>query len=244
LQGKAQFLQGAAISSSRFLVLSSWFSVPGSQFSVLGSWFLVLSSQFSVLGSRFLVLSSRFLVPGSQFSVPGSQFSVPGSRFSVPGSQFSVLGSQFSVLKTEERAVAFHEQSHPSPVVARRTVLLVVGDALALLIFAALGRASHGEDAGLTALAQVAETAAPFIVGWFAVAPLFGTYRTQVTGALQPMLARTALTWLIAWPIGLGLRALIRQTTIPVSFALVTFVTVLAIMSLWRGAFALIAARR
>ena len=140
--------------------------------------------------------------------------------------------------------MAFHEQSHPSPVVARRTALLVIGDALALLIFAALGRASHGEDAGLTALAQVAETAAPFIIGWFAVAPLFGAYRAQVTGALQPMLARTALTWLVAWPIGLGLRALIRQTTIPVSFALVTFVTVLAIMSLWRGAFALIAARR
>ena len=140
--------------------------------------------------------------------------------------------------------MAFREQHHPSPVAARRTALLVVGDALALLIFAALGRASHGEDAGLTALAQVAETAAPFIIGWFAVAPLFGAYRAQMTGALQPMLARTALTWLVAWPIGLGLRALIRQTTIPVSFALVTFVTVLAIMSLWRGAFALIAARR
>lgn len=139
--------------------------------------------------------------------------------------------------------MAFHEQSHSSPVVARRTVLLVIGDALALLIFAALGRASHGEEASLTALAQVAETAAPFIIGWFVAAPLVGAYRAQVTGALQPMLARTWLSWLIAWPIGLGLRALIRQTTIPLSFALVTFVTVLAIMSLWRGAFALIAAR-
>jgi hypothetical protein len=55
----------------------------------------------------------------------------------------------------------------------------VIGDALALLIFAALGRASHGEAAGLTALTQVAETAAPFIIGWFAVAPLFGAYRAQ-----------------------------------------------------------------
>ncbi|MGQ9548271.1 MAG: DUF3054 domain-containing protein [Roseiflexus sp.] len=140
--------------------------------------------------------------------------------------------------------MAFHEQSHSSAVVARRTALLVIGDTLALLIFAALGRASHGEEAGLMALTQVAETAMPFITGWFIVAPLFGAYRVQATGALQPMLARTALTWLVALPIGLGLRALIRQTTIPVSFALVTFVTVLAIMSLWRGAFALIAARR
>jgi hypothetical protein len=140
--------------------------------------------------------------------------------------------------------MALREQSHHSSTARRRTALLVVGDALALVIFAAIGRASHGEDAGLRALAQVAETAAPFIIGWFAVAPPIGAYRADVAGALSPMLARTALTWLIAWPIGLGLRAVIRQTTIPLSFALVTFITVLAIMALWRGAFALIAARR
>ncbi|MCS6940730.1 MAG: DUF3054 domain-containing protein [Roseiflexaceae bacterium] len=140
--------------------------------------------------------------------------------------------------------MALHEQTHQPLAAGRRTVLLVIGDALALLIFAAIGRASHGEEAGLTALAQVAETAAPFIIGWFAVAPLIGAYRADVAGAPPRMLARTALTWLIAWPVGLGLRALIRQTTIPVSFALVTFIAVLTIMSLWRGVFALIAARR
>lgn len=140
--------------------------------------------------------------------------------------------------------MALHEQSHHSSAAGRRTALLVIGDAAALMIFAAIGRASHGEEAGLTALAQVAETAAPFIIGWFAVAPLIGAYRADVTGAPPRMLARTALTWLIAWPVGLGLRALIRQTTIPLSFALVTFITVLTIMILWRGVFALIAARR
>ncbi len=140
--------------------------------------------------------------------------------------------------------MALHEQSHAPSTAGRRIMLLVVGDALALMIFAAIGRASHGEEAGLTALAQVAETAAPFMIGWFAVAPLFGAYRADVAGAPPRMLAHTALTWLIAWPIGLGLRALIRQTTIPLSFALVTFITVLTIMTLWRGAFALIAARR
>ncbi len=140
--------------------------------------------------------------------------------------------------------MALHEQSHHSSAAGRRTALLVIGDAAALMIFAAIGRASHGEEAGLTALAQIAETAAPFIIGWFAVAPLIGAYRADVTGAPSRMLARTALTWLIAWPVGLGLRALIRQTTIPLSFALVTFITVLTIMILWRGVFALIAARR
>lgn len=140
--------------------------------------------------------------------------------------------------------MALHEQSHHSSATGRRIAFLVIGDAVALLIFAAIGRASHGEDAGLTALAQIAETAAPFIIGWVAMAPLFGAYRADVTRAPLRMLASTALTWLIAWPVSLGLRALIRQTTIPLSFALVTFITVLAIMTLWRGAFALVSARR
>lgn len=140
--------------------------------------------------------------------------------------------------------MVFHEQPHPSSSAWRRTVLLAAGDALALFIFAALGRASHGEEAGFTAIAQVAETAAPFILGWFAVAPVTGAYHAGRTATPSHMLARTVLTWLIAWPIGLGLRALIRQTAIPVSFALVTFITVLAIMALWRGTFAFVSARR
>jgi hypothetical protein len=119
---------------------------------------------------------------------------------------------------------------------------LALGDVGVFLAFAAIGRSSHGEAAGLGALAQVAETAAPFIAGWFAVAPLLGAYN-PVAG-LRPMLARSALSWLVAWPIGLGLRALVRQSGVPVSFALVTFAAVLIIMALWRGAFALLAVRR
>lgn len=141
--------------------------------------------------------------------------------------------------------MSLHESTR-SPVLlaGRRMVWLAAGDALALLVFAAIGRASHGEAAGLSALAQVAETAAPFVIGWFVVAPLAGAFRPDVASAPRRMLLRTALTWLLAWPVGLGLRALIRQTTIPVSFALVTFGTVLAIMVIWRGAYALFAARR
>ena len=38
---------------------------------------------------------------------------------------------------------------------------LILGDALVFLIFAAIGRRSHGEAAGLDSLLQVALTAAP-----------------------------------------------------------------------------------
>lgn len=124
-----------------------------------------------------------------------------------------------------------------------RSVALAVGDAIAFLAFAAAGRNTHAEAAGLGALPQVIETAAPFMIGWFLVAPLVGAYRADVTSNPQRMLTRSALAWLVAWPIGLGLRALIRQSGIPLSFALVTLFVVLTIVLIWRLVFALLARR-
>jgi len=53
----------------------------------------------------------------------------------------------------------------------RRIATLIVGDALAFLVFAAIGRSSHGEATGLAAIPQIALTAAPFAAAWFIVAP-------------------------------------------------------------------------
>jgi hypothetical protein len=127
---------------------------------------------------------------------------------------------------------------------AGRTALLIAGDALAFLVFAALGRSSHGEAAGPSAILQVAETAAPFAIGWFAVAPLIGACRATVVSQPRAMLGRTALAWLMAWPIGLGLRALARHAPIPMSFAIVVLVTNMIILLGWRGLFAWFLARR
>ena len=125
----------------------------------------------------------------------------------------------------------------------RRGAALAVGDALAFMLFAGIGRASHNEAVGLDAILQVAETAAPFAIGWFVVAPFVGAFSTDVRGHPRTMLTRTALAWLIAWPIGLLLRALIRQTGIPTTFAIITLLTVLLILLGWRGLFAWLTAR-
>jgi hypothetical protein len=125
----------------------------------------------------------------------------------------------------------------------QRTAALAGGDALVFLLFAAIGRSSHGAAAGLDALLQVAGTAAPFAAGWLVAAPLVGAYRPAVIAALRPMLARTALAWLAAWPVGLGLRALLLQRGIPISFALVTLATVLLLLLAWRSLFVLAASR-
>jgi hypothetical protein len=136
-----------------------------------------------------------------------------------------------------------HPRRAPARPDLRRAAFLAAGDALAFMLFAAIGRASHSEAAGLDALLQVAETAAPFAIGWFAVAPFAGAFEAAVTARPRGMLARTALAWLIAWPIGLVLRALMRHTGIPATFAVITLLTNLCILLGWRGIFAWLAAR-
>ncbi|NJM06117.1 DUF3054 domain-containing protein [Candidatus Gracilibacteria bacterium] len=121
---------------------------------------------------------------------------------------------------------------------ARRTLFLIVGDALAFIVFAAIGRRSHGEAAGLAAVSEVLLTAAPFMVAWFLVAPWLRAYDATVTASPRAMVLRTLLAWLVALPLGLGLRALIIGRFSPPSFAIVTFLAVCAILGGWRSAFA------
>jgi hypothetical protein len=134
-------------------------------------------------------------------------------------------------------------QPIPPSLAQRGVPLLVAGDTLAFLLFAAIGRLSHGQASGLDTLLHVAGTATPFAAGWFAVAPFLGAFRPALVARPGPFLARTALAWLVAWPLGLLLRAIVLQRAIPLSFALVTFASVLVILAGWRALFALARAK-
>jgi hypothetical protein len=90
----------------------------------------------------------------------------------------------------------------------------------------------------------IVKTASPFIMGWFVVAIFVGTYRPDVVNKLKPMLMYSVLGWLIAWPIGLALRALMLWKGIPLSFALVTLGSMMLIMLIWRTLFATVLAKR
>src|SRR5436853_5650399 len=130
-------------------------------------------------------------------------------------------------------ALTDHSQPAATTPDLRRVAALVAGDALAFLAFAAVGRASHSEAAGLDAILQVAGTAAPFALGWFVVAPLAGAFKAELAGNPRKMLRRTALAWLIAWPIGQALRALVRQSGIPLTFAIITLLTNMLLLLGW-----------
>jgi len=121
-------------------------------------------------------------------------------------------------------------------------LLLASGDIVSFLVFAAIGRSTHGE-AALTALFAVVATAAPFIVGWFVVAIPGGAFKNPRAGVRQ-VVQRTALCWLRAWPLGLALRALVLWRGIPISFAIVVLVTNLVLLCGWRAICALLLARR
>ena len=131
----------------------------------------------------------------------------------------------------------------------RRTAILIVGDACMFVIFAAVGRASHHEASGLGAFLSVLQTAAPFAIGWFVVAPFLGAYRESVTSSVRSMLGRTALAWVCAWPLAMVLRWLFTLQDTPislgswVSFSLVVLIVNLLFLSAWRCLFALVANR-
>jgi hypothetical protein len=118
---------------------------------------------------------------------------------------------------------------------APRIALLAIGDALVFIIFAIIGMRSH--KVALT-VPSVLQVAAPFAIGWFVVSPFVGAFRRRITSQPRKMSLRTALAWLLAWPIGLLLRGILDKEIPPVSFAIVTLITNTIFLQLWRVPFA------
>lgn len=124
----------------------------------------------------------------------------------------------------------------------RRMAILVAGDIVALLVFAAIGRRSHGEDAGPGAVLEVARTAAPFILGWLIAASLAGAYAPARTRGPGAMLLTTLLGWTGGLILGAVFRAILIGRFSPISFYVITFLVALVILGGWRGVFALLEA--
>ena len=121
-----------------------------------------------------------------------------------------------------------------------RVVSLVIGDTLAFIIFAAIGRSSHGESVSPSSILQILLTAAPFAAGWFIVAPFLGAFRRDITDNPRKMVTRTLIAWVCSWPVAMALRGIFVDHGVPpVSFALITLVFNTGILILWRWPYAL-----
>ena len=129
----------------------------------------------------------------------------------------------------------------PHPALVRR-VIMVAGDALCFVIFAALGLRSHQEGQGL---GDVLLTAYPFALAWFLVAPFLGAYRRRaVTRGPARARASAELAWLGAYPFALLARwALGPDHKLPISFAIVILLANAILLGSWRTLVATILAR-
>jgi len=102
---------------------------------------------------------------------------------------------------------------------------LVAFDAVAVLVFAAIGRRSHAE---VGAIVGVVQTAAPFLLG--AVAGVLASRSWRDPPAWRSGVA----TWVGAVVVGLALRALVLDR-LPLSFAVVATVSLGVLILGWRG---------
>ena len=107
--------------------------------------------------------------------------------------------------------------------IAARVATLAAGDAAALLVFAVVGRLTHGE--GLSP-GDVFSTALPFLLAWFASAPATGAFSPPARGDdMKAATAAAAKSWALAVPLALVLRAISQGGRAPpVPFAIVSFV--------------------
>lgn len=112
--------------------------------------------------------------------------------------------------------------------------VLAILDTIMLLVFAAVGKASHSSVDGyglLDVLLAVAQTAAPFLLSWFLVAPLLGGYTPMATSAdwKQSTIATTK-AWIVAVPLGCLLRGIVKGYMPPLPFVIVTLIATFVLL--------------
>uniref|UniRef100_M4FIS9 DUF3054 domain-containing protein n=1 Tax=Brassica campestris TaxID=3711 RepID=M4FIS9_BRACM len=115
-----------------------------------------------------------------------------------------------------------------------RVALLAGGDVLALLIFSAIGRFSHGFP---VLSFDTLHTADPFIAGWFLSAYFLGGYAEEGRGMKGQ--SKAVLAAAKSWALGVPLGVIIRSTSsghIPsYSFILVTMGSTAVLLIGWRA---------
>jgi hypothetical protein len=104
--------------------------------------------------------------------------------------------------------------------------IILVGDLICFLVFAALGLRSHDDGETLTGLLRAS---LPFQAGWiisyFVIAPRLGSLNPG-SGLLR--------LWVPAWIVGLLLRSLVFGRAFAPAFAIVTLIVAGLLLFAWR----------
>ncbi len=112
---------------------------------------------------------------------------------------------------------------------------IIIGDWLILVLFVFIGQQDH-QITGPSALPSLLITSISLAIPWTIACLLLGGYWPERFASWQLWLARVLTIWLIAAPIGLVIRALLRgQGTIIVVFMLVLMSVGGLFLLGWRG---------
>ena len=111
---------------------------------------------------------------------------------------------------------------------------LIGGDAAVISLFVLLGLCSHEG----VSLAGWARNAVPLTAAWLVIGGALGVFRPEVASSLTTTLQRTALAWPLAAVVGLGARYFVLGHGLAVSFVVVTLLTNLVMLLVWRTAYA------
>lgn len=112
-----------------------------------------------------------------------------------------------------------------------RGIILVVGDALAFVVFALIGLRSHEAAPSLDVFVR---TVLPLLVSWFLIAPRLGVFRQETVGSLVRLAVRTMGAWLVAGAVGLLIRGMLFDRPLIASFVAVVLVGQALILVGWR----------
>ncbi|KAI6687973.1 hypothetical protein NL676_024801 [Syzygium grande] len=114
-----------------------------------------------------------------------------------------------------------------------RVGLLAGGDVAALLVFAAIGRFSHGFPVFDL---ETLRTADPFVAGWFLGAYFLGGYAGDGRGenGLSKAVLSTIKSWAVGIPLGIAIRAVLSSHIPPYNFILVTMGSTGVLLIGWR----------
>jgi hypothetical protein len=123
-------------------------------------------------------------------------------------------------------------------------LILIGGDAVIFMFFAFTGRETHAPGAA-NLIVNALPTLLTFLIVWFTIAAVGRVYRSEVVTNPRAALLRTLITWLIAAPIAIVMRAvLLGRTAIPWQFVAVTMGLVGALLLWWHGGAAWFLKRR
>lgn len=114
--------------------------------------------------------------------------------------------------------------------------ILLAGDLVAFLLFDYYGKRAHSLPVTFSGLAL---TIAPFLIGWGVAALLLRSYSPRAYRKAGSLLLSTLLTWTLAAPIGLVIRAIWLDKPITLPFALVAYFITLAFLVGWRILYAI-----